>query len=270
MCTLFDAHAHFHDAFCVSAFLNHAALNFQTAADRLATDDGKAPACALAICETDAQQPPLRRIRDAIESSSIVDWNVLREDDSSLVVHRDPRDDRDIHQLILVASRQLVTSERLEVLSLCSPETIQDNQPLRAMVDQIANTEAIPVIPWGFGKWLFSRSRSLSDYLNAHAGDSSKLFLGDNGCRWRGWRPTHLGTAQRLGIHCLAGSDPLPIKEHEVRAAAFGSILNVRIGITDPATELREAIARNANDARTFGDCRSLPTRRSSRPWSRP
>ena len=59
----------------------------------------------------------------------------------------------------IVSGRQIVTRERLEVLTAGAFPAIADGQPLVEVLQALAAAGALAIIPWGAGKWLGSRGR---------------------------------------------------------------------------------------------------------------
>ena len=69
--------------------------------------------------------------------------------------------------------------------------------------------EALPVLPWGFGKWLGICGPLIAEEIaTARPGE---LFLGDNSGRpAMSPRPRLFARAEARGLAVLPGSDPLP------------------------------------------------------------
>ena len=122
------------------------------------------------------------------------------------------------HQrLMLVAGRQIVTAEGLEVLALGTREQVADGLPLKSVLARLAAIDALTVLPWAVGKWLGRRGRIIDRCLS-HA-EPGSLFLGDNGGR-PGWWPVPRFDS---GFKVLAGSDPLPIAGSAACVGRYGS-----------------------------------------------
>jgi hypothetical protein len=147
-------------------------------------------------------------------------WHVERGDDGCSA-----RIARGNDALLLVAGRQIVTAERLEVLALGCAHEFPDGGPIREVIRAVVDRGALAVIPWGFGKWIGRRGRIVRDLVE-HAG-GAPLFLGDNGGRPGVWpRPAVMAWAETQGVRVLGGSDPLPLPHHATRAGSYGFILN--------------------------------------------
>ena len=149
-------------------------------------------------------------------------------------------------RLILVAGRQIIAAENLEVLALGTEKKFQDGHPLVEIVKLVKAQGAIPVIPWGAGKWLGRRGRILAKLMDEMA--SEGLFLGDNSGRpWFWKQPVHFRLAQKENIRILPGTDPLPFSGETSRVGSFGFMISSRIDARKPARD----ILRQLNDPGT-------------------
>ena len=103
-------------------------------------------------------------------------------------------------KLLVIAGRQVVTAEHLEVLALLCHETIEDGQTLADTMAHISSTGAIALLPWGVGKWSGVRGQLVAEAASRH-----RVLLGDNaddrsaGCRRRFLGVTSCCPAR---IHC--------------------------------------------------------------------
>ncbi|MDD3813794.1 MAG: hypothetical protein PHZ02_04030 [Desulfocapsaceae bacterium] len=150
-------------------------------------------------------------------------WSVAdRGGKDSLIVFRNDAPEREIH---IVAGRQVVTMENIEVLALFVKQGLTNGLSLHETVDRVKELGGIPVLPWGAGKWFGKRGEIIKNFLVNH-GDSN-LFLGDNGGRPRFWpTPDLFRLAQKTGFVVLPGSDPLPLPSEALRVGSFGFYLH--------------------------------------------
>ena len=72
--------------------------------------------------------------------------------------------------VLVIAGRQIVSAERIEVLALGTRTQIPDGQPLAATIDAVRADGALAVLPWGFGKWWGARGRMVDAYLETATG----------------------------------------------------------------------------------------------------
>jgi hypothetical protein len=208
---LIDAHVHLHDCYAPGRVLDHAAANFERAAD---ANGWEMPTGALLFTES-AGVDRFARLEAGGEDTG--DWAIERTADAAtlLACHGARR-------LLLVAGRQVVTGEGLEVLLLGTRVTLADGQPIREVLAQGERAGALRVVPWGVGKWLFARGRLLDQLIEA-ARPGDGFFLGDSGGRPFFWtRPRHFALAARRGIPVLPGTDPLPFRHQVARPGSFG------------------------------------------------
>ena len=156
-------------------------------------------------------------------------------------------------ELFLVAGRQIVTAEGLEVLALGTVAEFSDGATLPAAVQTIRAAKAVAVVPWGFGKWWGRRGALLRAYLES-LGDEV-LYLGDTRGRLRGTpdpRPFQLATAR--GWPILPGSDPLPMASEAVRPGSYGFALEATLDAARPWTSLRQALDQCETALEVFGE----------------
>jgi hypothetical protein len=111
--------------------------------------------------------------------------------------------------LAVIAGRPVVTREGLEVLLLASSADLPDGESIERTLDLGWESGGLVVLPWGFGKWLFSRGKTVARLLSGR--DNGRLFVGDNGNRPTGLRqPGLIRRAEATGIPVIPGSDPFP------------------------------------------------------------
>jgi hypothetical protein len=213
---LVDAHVHVHPSFERRVQLDAAAANFRRAAERLGRPGGMPG--VLMLTES-AGVNAFDEMSAAVGTSAVPGWSLASTAEAESL-----RLGRGEDVLYLVAGRQVITTERLEVLALGTRDTIPDGLPLAETVRRAVGAGALPVVPWGFGKWSGTRGRLLADYLQTE--DARAVLLGDNGGRPAiGRLPVLLAEAERSGRPIVPGTDPLPIASQVRRAGSFGFVL---------------------------------------------
>lgn len=238
---LVDGHVHWYAGFG-PGLLDRAAGNLAAAAQDLAL----APAAAVLLFTEGGREhafADLRRGRLAPPG-----WTVTPTgEDRALLATRAGHP-----PFVLVAGRQIVTAEGLEVLALGTTELLEGGRDLAASVAAVREAGGIPVLPWGFGKWWGARGRTLSRYLEDEA--TAPLFLGDTVSRPAGLpRPAPFGLAARKGIFVLPGSDPLPLPGGDGAIGRYGFVVEGRIGRDRPATGLLALLEGLERQPRVFG-----------------
>ncbi|CDO35689.1 hypothetical protein [Novosphingobium sp. KN65.2] len=221
-----DAHVHLHDEGDALSTLEAAARNFAQAAPQAQTG-----VCMLVEREGFAVFRHLRgRLVQTGEAHSL--WL----DDG--------------RRLLVVAGRQIVSAEGLEVLGLgFSSAMALERKPAGEIVAAIHAARALPVLPWGVGKWLGARGGLVDRLLQ----DDPALLLGDNGGRPGFWRVARFSGKRRV----LAGSDPLPLPGSSGTIGRFGFLLDGTLPAERPAEALLEALRDPATELTPYGSLAS-------------
>ncbi|MFK8185840.1 MAG: hypothetical protein AB8B99_20885 [Phormidesmis sp.] len=142
------------------------------------------------------------------------------------------------HELIIMAGRQVITAEKLEVLALMTEAKFEEGRSLTETLTAIHNSGGLPVLPWGVGKWLGNRGKLIAQRLASS--NSPTFFLGDNSNRPQFWkRPPHFSTIEQQGKAILPGTDPLPIASEAQRPGSFGLTLSGPLSQSAPAQQLK-------------------------------
>ncbi len=141
-----------------------------------------------------------------------------------------------VGQLLLIAGRQVATSEGLEVLALATREQIVDDRDLMSTLREARRISNLVVLPWAVGKWLGRRGRLVK---NAFRNAKGSIFAGDNGGRpWFWPAASAFDLARHFGRPVLPGSDPLPIPGEESRIGSRGFAVKWALPEQQPAAEL--------------------------------
>lgn len=250
--SLLDAHVHIHECFELPAFLQHARANFRAQAARSGHErafDGVLMLTESAGCDRFADLQ-----RGAKSSPGHLDgWTVSATDELISLRLADAGGE----SLFVVRGRQVVTSERLEVLALGMADSVRDGLPIQDVIERVQRAGAICVLPWGFGKWTGRRGKIIRQLIGEDLG--SNLFLGDNAGRLGLWsRPREFGTADRRGISILPGTDPLPWPEQIASVAAFGGILDCRVDEKRPFDSLHRYLVEERGSVESYGKLERL------------
>lgn len=176
-------------------------------------------------------------------------FDVLDQIRESLVATAEPEalwlDDS--RSLLILAGRQVITSEKLEVLALATTAQLPDGLPAEEVVAKLDAADALVALPWGVGKWIGKRG-ALVDRLIA-AARPGRLFLGDNGGRPGFW-PVHQFDA---GLPVLSGSDPLPLPGWPHAVASLASMIEADLLPDTPAKSLKAALRDPATRIERIG-----------------
>ncbi len=133
----------------------------------------------------------------------------------------------------VVAGRQIACAERIEVLSLGVREAVKDGTPLVETIDDSLARDALAVLAWGVGKWMFSRERTVRSLFRRFAPD--QLLIGDSSLRPVFWmEPSAMAEARTLGRRVIHGSDPLPRAFEQTRAGCYGDLADSDLDSSSP------------------------------------
>ncbi len=244
MSILIDGHIHIHPAVDLNRLLDAAWKNF-TKNQQLLFPDSIHCSFVLLLAEGKENNVFSTLYKNTTVESKINPrgWNFVStgETNSILAVQNEK-------QLLLIAGRQLISSEKLELLSLFCPKIFPDNKySLNELAKLVTNAGGIPLLAWGVGKWLGQRGRIIQEFLKNPP--VPVFFVGDNGNRPLFWRyPKLLVQAEEQGVPSLSGSDPLPIADHDLRAGSYGGGLdNVDLSTKHPADDLSQLLSSNGN-----------------------
>jgi hypothetical protein len=247
---LVDAHVHLHPCFDRKRFLDGAQSNLSLGASALgARPDGGV------LCFTEsAGVHRHRELRESAGRTGTGGWRMeATEETAALVARRDGEP-----PLVLVAGRQIVTADGLEVLALGADLPVPDGRPLVDVLAEVREGGAAAVVPWGFGKWSGRRGALLRRLLESGALEG--CFLGDNSGRLAfGARPALFSEAERRGVAVLPGSDPLPFPSQAGRAGRYGFLAQFTLDAARPATSLLGHLRTLRTSPCTFGRLEHLP-----------
>lgn len=155
-------------------------------------------------------------------------------------------------RLCLVAGRQIITRERLEILGLVLREELPDLLSAQEVLERIRQAGGVPVLPWALGKWWGARGRLIRQLILAKR--RGELALGDSALRPRLWpEPIGMRQARARGLTILPGSDPLPLAGEERRMGAYGFVYEGPFDLEQPARAARALVAEQAAYLRPAG-----------------
>ena len=241
-----DAHVHLHQCYDPDDLLRNAYDNLAAASASRASEERVASFLLLAECAPDDCFGALRTLADGRSASNggsgsslrLRRWAVAATAEDISVVARDGE-----RELFIVAGRQVACREGLEVLVLGTTRRFADGRPIREILREADDLGVPRVIPWGPGKWFFSRGR----LLNALVEEFRKptLFLGDEGGRPVFWGyPQHFTHAARLGVRDLPGTDPLPFPHDIEKVGRMGFKVAIDLDPARPGESLLRALTQ--------------------------
>lgn len=243
---LVDGHVHVHPQFDSARFLDAAAGNLRAMASQLGAGKVWSGFLLLAeMCGVDWFGSTCNRLSGG--DTAIGNWQFSFSHEPETLMAKDRhRSDT----LFIVAGRQVVTSEKIEVLALMTRQMVADGMSLDLTVGACHAAGALVVLPWGVGKWLGSRGRLIERTLTIHAGDGPVL-AGDNGGRpWFWPRPRIFTRLESAGLPVLPGTDPLPLSDQVSRVGSYGMALVGAISGDAPTANLKARLLAGWDEAR--------------------
>jgi hypothetical protein len=239
-----DAHVHLDDSGFIA--LGKAAQNLRDRCGPSAT----AGALMLTEPANVDRFAELRRMAVSLRSAGLKTWQQRHAETTSFWA---PCSD---FPLLIIAGRQIISSEGLEVLAVGTEGSLPDGLPVETIVDWAKGEGALAILPWGVGKWLGRRGAVVRSLIRRT--DPRYLFLGDNGGRPGFWRSGLLESAAEGGFKILSGSDALPLRGQGDRVGGFGFSVHVPLAPATPARSLVDALRCPDTRVSPFGAQRSL------------
>jgi hypothetical protein len=155
-------------------------------------------------------------------------------------------------RLFLLAGRQSVTAERIEVLALAADMDVPDGLPAEDAIGRIRDAGGVPVIGWALGKWAFARGRVVAALLEKNK--PGTVLVGDTSMRPALWpEPGLMRAAREVGYGVLAGSDPLPFAGEERRMGCYASLLEGDFDPERPVASLHRMLCDTGRSFRRVG-----------------
>lgn len=145
------------------------------------------------------------------------DFDIDKCEDHLLITHKLSR--LSVH---LLPGQQIITSENLEVLSLNCTTRIKEGLRAQETIEQILAAQGVPVLAFGFGKWLGKRGKVVNNLIDNFS--AAQLAMGDTTMRPYGWAtPLAFRKASQKNMSIVNGSDPLPFDGEESRPGTYAS-----------------------------------------------
>ena len=255
---LLDAHVHYHSGFSRPVFFGAAVANLRAGAEQLGLESR--PRRGLMLTEShgaDAFGAFAEAASTSLPDGAPPDgwWFRRSREENSLWAVRSAAPDE---PMLVIAGRQLVTREGLEVLALGCRAPMADGMALGEARDAVIEAGGIAVVPWGFGKWWSERGRSVAALIDADEAPGP-WFLGDNAGRPRIFRQPPLFTKGAANdILTLPGSDPLPLPGQADKVGRCGFLMSGAFDPDYPARSVLDWLRGRTEQPTTFGRYESL------------
>lgn len=243
---LVDAHVHIHEHFDLNRLFLISLQNFRKALNQFKIFEPFE--CFLLLTESSGVNRFTALEETAGRENGAHDFSVERTAESGTLKVTTGGG----QHLFVVNGRQIVTSEKLEILALGLPEDYPDGRPLHYVIEDLAASSCLRVLPWGAGKWLGNRGKIVSSLVATW--ESGPLFLGDNGNRPAFWPlPKVFDRGREKEIYNLPGSDPLPFPEAEKKAGNNGFMIRGQVDPESPFESLMSAVLSSPHSVIPFG-----------------
>ena len=246
----FDAHVHIQKNFSIDTLFDSARRNFSRQMPQASPDHPDTFFLLLTEAKMADCFADLKKNAATAQHTTPGGWQIsaTREPESLLLT----QEGWPAGRLFLLAGRQIVTEEKLEVLALATPAKIPDKLSLQETVEAVKNHHGLAVLPWGAGKWLGKRGKIIDNFIQTVT--PSGVFVGDNGGRPVVWpAPQPFLAADKRGIRLLPGSDPLPLPQEELRTGSYGGCIQGNCSNNHPAADLRSLLTNESVNIVPFG-----------------
>jgi hypothetical protein len=238
---LVDAHVHLYGCSDVEQWLDSASEIFHKEAAKIVP--GALFTAFLFLAETKKedwfQLHNHQAQRDPSPDRRVGDWTFQRTEEDCSVFAR--LNEKEPQGLYIIAARQIKAESNLEVLALGTEEPFKEGRPVKELIQLIWDKGALPVIPWGAGKWLGARGQMIKQLILDPGGPL--FFLGDSRNRPVFWPKSSIFKKATLkGLKSLPGSDPLPLRSHEKFPGSYGFWLRGNIQPDHPFTSIKKIL----------------------------
>ncbi|NES78357.1 MULTISPECIES: hypothetical protein [unclassified Okeania] len=248
-----DAHVHIHKCFELDQLLNASLANFHKIS-RTKTDTENS-VFLIFLTEMLGDFEFSKILEYAQNHQQINNWKLAPTQESISI----SATNNENQKIFIIAGRQIVTAEKLEVLALISDNEFVDGLPVETTIQNIVSKDSIPVLPWGVGKWIGKRGNILQKLLNSDT--LSMICLGDNSGRPNFWsRPSYFQLAEKKGWKVLPGTDPLPLKSEYTKPGSFGFIVEGEFNIVEPGKSMKQILLNPTTSIQPYG-CLETPFR---------
>lgn len=138
----------------------------------------------------------------------------------------------------VIAGKQIVTAERLEILALACDADVRHGVSARDTIEEILTLGGVPVLAWAPGKWMFHRGDVVADLIKTAA--PGRLLICDPAIR-PSWcpEPALMRLARSRGLTVIHGSDPLPLHGEEELIGTWCSMFDGDFDLSRPAWSMR-------------------------------
>lgn len=243
---LVDSHVHIYDCYNIKKFIYCALDNFKNTSDQF----GYSKFIGVIFLTESNDLNYFVKIKNNLLNDELnqIDLKLIKNNEDCSLTYKVMGD----NYLIFIAGQQIITKEKLELLALGTTKRFKYGVKLSESLRQVCDENAIPILPWGFAKWIGNRGKFVKQFIESN--ENAKYFLGDNSGRLAfGPTPKLFRIARNHGKIVLRGSDPLPFNSQEKKAGSFGFLINENIDLEHPANDLKRIILNFKKEPNNFG-----------------
>ena len=144
-----DGHVHYYECYDFEEFFNMVIKNMNNMYSSIYPDDNNFHKVLLFTEGKDSDYFSQFKKNDIPEQKSEYKFENTQEDCSIILLKNNQP------LCYILAGRQIVTRENLEVLSIASSQKIEDGLPIKDVVKKLIDNKQIAVLAWGVGKKVF-------------------------------------------------------------------------------------------------------------------
>ncbi len=234
MLLLADTHAHIYNIYDLRSYINDAFDNFKK------LSEGCEFAGVLFLTQSNFESPDFDKIITNLRDAG----DYLVTSDETIIKVQTKTENSAI---FLVAGKQFVSSEKIEVLALIYNFEDLNGMKVGEILQKINELSGIAVLPWSPGKWLGKRGEIVNTLIEQ---SSENLFLiGDIPMR-SFLNPVQFTKAVNKNIGVLCGSDSLPMKGEQIKVATYINVFKVNDDFELTTGLLRDFLKNNLHESR--------------------
>lgn len=233
---LIDSHVHFYKCFNIDILLYAAFKNFQKQAlIKGCPDSFQGVLFLLDTPESIKFNELFLFVDKQSKGKKIKDWQFFNTSEKNSLIARSSGGKK----LFIIAAQQITTKERIELLAIGTESHFPNGLAMEQLITDILKNDAIPIIPWGFGKWLGKRKK----YINRINEGRTPIFFGDiSGRPVTKCLPLNDFFNKLSRKPFLNGSDPLPFPGQEKKVGRFGFSISNSLDISKPWGKLKKIL----------------------------
>ncbi len=196
-----------------------------------------------------------KQLAETSKKAAIGGYEIMATPEKEAILARSGK-----HEHLILAGRQLVSRDGLEVLALATSVTIKDRAFTTAeLIQKVNAAKGVAILNWAPGKWFFKRGKIVQEIFEKFT--PNEVLIGDNPLRHQFWpKPKLMQAAIAAGFKLIAGSDPLPFLKEEKYIGSYGFQVKSDFDAKHPVTSIRNLLLQPAVAAHLVGRRNNLFT----------